>query len=63
MALSDKWQKSTRSAAGGDCVEACTTDGVVHVRDSKNPDSGTLSLSQGAWRSLLGAVKAGELDL
>lgn len=39
MDIELKWRKSSRSGAnGGDCVElAVLDDGVVGVRDSKNP--------------------------
>lgn len=63
MDLSEaRWIKSTRSGTnGGNCVEvARNLPGVVAVRDSKDPDGGTLALTPGQWRVLIGGIKAGE---
>jgi hypothetical protein len=33
-----RWRKSSRSGGnGGECVEVALVDGVIAVRDSKNP--------------------------
>jgi hypothetical protein len=56
------WRKSTYSAANGSCVELATEGGMVYVRDSKDPEGGTLALSPESWRALLDGAKAGELD-
>lgn len=59
----ESWRKSSRSAnAGGQCVEACTAESVVAVRDSKSPASGLLRLESTQWTSLLVEVKVGRLD-
>lgn len=60
------WRKSTYSDAGG-CVEVTLAvvpgeNGVeratVHlVRDSKNPDLGTLRLTNRAWAALINGIK------
>jgi hypothetical protein len=54
------WRKSSYSGTnGGNCVEvAFNLAGAVAVRDSKNPDSGTLVLRPAAWRALIDSVKA-----
>ncbi|HEY1916846.1 MAG TPA: DUF397 domain-containing protein [Streptosporangiaceae bacterium] len=53
------WRKATRTTNnGGACVEvACRTRGVVVVRDSKDPDGGTLLLDPRAWESLTRRIK------
>jgi hypothetical protein len=53
------WRKSSyTSANGGNCVEvAFSLTDAVAVRDSKNPDGGTLVLSPAAWRALIASVK------
>ena len=53
------WRKSSyTSSNGGNCVEVASLTGAVAVRDSKNPDGGTLVLSPAAWRALIASVKA-----
>lgn len=53
------WHKSSRSNNNGDCVEVGTAPGgtsgevVVGVRDSKNRDSGILTVSAPAWTAFL----------
>ena len=57
------WKKSTRSNGSGDCVEmARLLDGMVGVRDSKNPAGAVLAVSGTAWSTFLMALKAGEFD-
>ena len=57
-----RWRRSTRSNAGGDCVEVAETPGAVGVRDSKHPDAGVLVFAPDQWREFLDAVKGGEFD-
>ncbi|WP_020134298.1 DUF397 domain-containing protein [Streptomyces sp. 351MFTsu5.1] len=50
------WFKSSYSDGpdGDSCVEVATTPAVVHVRDSKSPDTGPrLALTPGAWRDFV----------
>ncbi|GAA2878633.1 hypothetical protein GCM10010517_40710 [Streptosporangium fragile] len=58
------WRKSSLSSDnGGQCVEVATNlPGVVAVRDSKDPDGPALLFTPAEWRSLIGGIKAGELD-
>ena len=53
-----EWRKSTFSGTEQpDCVEvAYATE--VRLRDSKNPDAGTLTVSPPAWRDLMRAIRA-----
>ena len=61
------WHKSARSGNGGNCVEVATnlldTEGVVFVRDSKNPDGPALALTPSEWKAFTGGVRDGEFDL
>jgi hypothetical protein len=59
------WHKSTRSGGnGGDCVEvAVNLPGLVAVRDSKDPDGGTLVFTPSEWAAFLDGVREGEFDL
>ncbi|MEH6378268.1 DUF397 domain-containing protein [Streptomyces sp. KLMMK] len=55
------WHKSSYSdPGGGDCVEVGRRPdrAPVHIRDSKNPTGGTLTINNTTWASFLGHVKA-----
>ncbi|BCB75619.1 hypothetical protein GCM10022251_27700 [Phytohabitans flavus] len=56
------WYKSTRSAMGNECVEVRAAGSVVQVRDSKQPDTGTLSFVRGSWHGFIEGLKLGEFD-
>lgn len=56
------WRKSSYSGEAGDCVEVASLPKVTAIRDSKDPDGGTLVLDAQAWAGLLSAVRSGELD-
>ena len=56
------WIKARRSADQGQCVELANGDGVVYVRDSKDPTGGALTIPKAALRAWLAAAKTGELD-
>jgi hypothetical protein len=47
------WRKSSYSGTQGECVEVSVTSSHVGVRDTKDRDGGTLSLSASAWTALL----------
>ncbi|MET9028283.1 DUF397 domain-containing protein [Nocardia sp. NPDC004168] len=56
-----KWFKSTRSSMGKDCVEvAFLAQGMVGVRDSKNPTSPALVFAPGDWDAFTSAVRVDE---
>jgi Domain of unknown function (DUF397) len=55
------WRKALASHANGNYVEAGTGEcGMVHVRDSKDPDGPRLNVAPGSWRAFLTGMKAGE---
>ncbi|HZM82210.1 MAG TPA: DUF397 domain-containing protein [Candidatus Limnocylindrales bacterium] len=54
------WRKSIRSG-GTECVEVAARDGIVLIRDSKDPDGPILAVNVRAWRAFIEAVKDGEI--
>lgn len=48
------WRKSSYSDdGGGNCVEIATCPNIIHIRDSKNPNGGIVTVSDSAWRTFL----------
>ncbi|GGL40896.1 DUF397 domain-containing protein [Nocardia jinanensis] len=57
-----RWFKSSRSGASRECVEvAHLRDGVVGVRDSKNPTGPALAFAPRDWDAFTHAVRRGDL--
>jgi hypothetical protein len=60
---SDAYRKSTFSGGGG-CVEVrMLADGMIGLRDSKNPEKPPHVFTQLEWRAFLAGVHAHEFDL
>ncbi|MEE1930374.1 DUF397 domain-containing protein [Streptomyces sp. TRM 70351] len=61
---SPRWFKSSYSGNGGNCVEVAanlvSSDGVVPVRDSKNPAGPVLTVTAGSFAAFVAGVKGGE---
>lgn len=59
------WRKSSYSGGSQntDCVELAALPGRIGIRDSKNPDGGTLTVSAENLGRLVTRIKAGELEL
>jgi hypothetical protein len=57
------WRKARASAAQNGCVEVANGNTVTHVRDSKSPERGMLTIDRAAFGVLLASVRRGELDL
>ncbi|HKT02783.1 MAG TPA: DUF397 domain-containing protein [Rugosimonospora sp.] len=58
------WFKSTKSGGnGGSCVETRRHNGMVEVRDSKDPTGPVLTVSRENWRAFISAAKAGDFDI
>jgi Domain of unknown function (DUF397) len=54
-----EWHKSSYSSQDGNCVEvAHNLQGLVAVRDSKEPDGAKLVVPQEAWRFFTKSVRA-----
>ena len=57
-----QWRKAQSSIANGACVEAAPMNGMVAIRDSKNPQGPMLTYTAGEWRAFLDGAKKGEFD-
>jgi hypothetical protein len=64
---SPRWFKSSYSNNGGQCIEVATnlavSNGVVPVRDSKDPEGPALTFRAAEFASFMAGVKAGEFPL
>lgn len=45
------------------CVEVAIKNGLVGVRDSKNPAAAVLTFSPDEWQAFTAGVKKGEFDV
>jgi hypothetical protein len=54
------WRKGSQSQSQGQCVEVAHVEGLVAVRDSKNPDGNVLLFTRSEWSAFLGGVANGE---
>ncbi|MER7584375.1 DUF397 domain-containing protein [Kitasatospora sp. NPDC097691] len=56
------WLKSIHSNGQSACVEvAFLNDGIVPVRDSKDPNGPALVFPSDAWTAFVTAIKAGDI--
>jgi hypothetical protein len=59
---SARWRKS-RSSSETNCVEVALVDGVIGVRDSKNPSGPVLAFTWAEWTAFLSGVRGNEFEL
>jgi hypothetical protein len=58
METAGNWRTATYSGAnGGECVEVASAADAVMVRDTKNRESGILSVPASAWRAFIADMK------
>ncbi|QLY32960.1 DUF397 domain-containing protein [Nocardia huaxiensis] len=58
-----QWFKSSHSSGQTDCVEvAWLSEGMVGVRDSKNPAGPVLTFRPGEWDAFTAGVVGGEFS-
>lgn len=51
------WRKASYSNGSGQCVETASYAGTVAVRDTADPDGGTLKFTADAWQAFTGLLK------
>ncbi len=56
-AVEPRWQKSSYSGNGGNCVEVADSGSRLLVRDSKEPEGVRLLVSAEAWRIFTSGLK------
>ena len=53
-----RWRKAARSTNnGGHCVEIASTNGIIAVRDSKNPHGPVLTFTRREWHEFTATIK------
>jgi hypothetical protein len=55
------WHKSS-FCASGECVEVAAHNGMIVLRDAKEPSGGMLRYTTEEWQSFVKGIKAGEFD-
>jgi hypothetical protein len=56
----ETWRKSSYSYVNGDCIEvAGHADGLVRVRDSKDPGGSVLTFGVVQWDVFIGGIRGG----
>ncbi|MFF4777577.1 DUF397 domain-containing protein [Microtetraspora fusca] len=57
------WRKSLRSAGNGNCVQvAGREDGMILVRDDKDPDGPVQEYTRQEWLDFIADAKEGRFD-
>jgi uncharacterized protein DUF397 len=56
------WLKAQSSIGNGACVELAPVDGMVAIRDSKDPEGPVLRYTAAEWHAFLDGAKRGEFD-
>jgi Domain of unknown function (DUF397) len=57
-----EWRKAKSSVGNGACVELASMDGMVAIRDSKDPAGPVLRYTRAEWHAFLDGAKKGEFD-
>lgn len=55
------WRKAS-FCASGECVEVTQRNGMIVLRDSKEPRGSVLYYTTEEWQSFVRGIKAGEFD-
>ena len=63
MTRNQEWRKSSYSGGtSNDCVEVAfnLTGNETHLRDSKDPEGGSIKISRAGWAGLIQAARDGD---
>lgn len=60
--LKAAWRKARLSIGNGACVELAPVDGMIVIRDSKDPAGPVLKYTVAEWLAFLDGAKKGEFD-
>ncbi|WP_030682537.1 DUF397 domain-containing protein [Streptomyces sp. NRRL B-1347] len=54
LEVAHSWRKSSYSGSeGGECLEVTAQPTTIHIRDSKDPERGHLTLTPATWTAFL----------
>jgi len=56
------WRKAQRSIGNGACVEVTSMNGMVAMRNSRDPRGAILTYTAAEWSAFLDGAKNGEFD-
>jgi hypothetical protein len=56
------WRKAQRSVGNGACVELAPANGMIAMRDSKDPNGPVLMYTKAELYAFLDGAKRGEFD-
>jgi hypothetical protein len=57
-----RWIKSSHSSGSQECVEVAHLDGMIGVRDSKDPSGPALVYTPAAWDGFTAALRRGQFE-
>ena len=61
--LDETWRKATKSNNNGACTEVRAINGMIEVRDSKDPQGPTLRFTAEEWDAFLDGAKKDEFQI
>ena len=61
--LDETWRKVTKSNNNGACTEVRAINGMIEVRDSKDPQGPTLRFTAEEWDAFLDGAKKDEFQI